>query len=416
MSADPPKRVHRSTAPWEDLLCEARIVGEAEKQTLAGLLAAAAAPARDAELSGEEAAITAFREAKQAAAAESPAAADPTTTGPASAPRDSGHQDSALPDVDNPNAVAAGLHLAAVALPGADRQDAAVPDDLTPGRSTRVPLPGEHPAHPAALGNRPADAAARTPAATEEPAPGRLSSLSTALGTRPSRPARSLRSLPSFRMRTVRAAALGVAAAVAASVAAVAVATGGGSLPAVLGGGEPVTTAGAEAGHAQTGGSSEAATAGTTAGPSASQSPAEPSTTGGAAAPADGQGSTPRSGRSSQSTPLGSAEQRGNVRLDELCGRYLQGTTLTMPQYDRLTLAADGRSKIRGYCEHMRSGKTSGSQSKQLPEAPEGRSGSGSGSGRSDGSTTAGSEQGADPEDAARTGKKAKDSEGAQRS
>ncbi|GAB2571795.1 hypothetical protein GCM10027168_00610 [Streptomyces capparidis] len=63
MSADHPRRTDPRTTPAEELLREAGVECEAEREALADLIAAAAAPGRAGELTGEQAALAAFRRA-----------------------------------------------------------------------------------------------------------------------------------------------------------------------------------------------------------------------------------------------------------------------------------------------------------------------------------------------------------------
>ena len=76
MSPDPPRRTGRGSAPVEELLREARISGEAQREALTAFFAAATAPARESELSGEQSALSVFREhfALRAAGAAGPEA------------------------------------------------------------------------------------------------------------------------------------------------------------------------------------------------------------------------------------------------------------------------------------------------------------------------------------------------------
>lgn len=328
MSADPLRRVDRRAAAADRLLREARIDDQAEKEALAGLLAAAAAPARATELSGEQAALAAFREARHASATRHVSAAGELPE-PGHAPVP-GHAPGPAPVTppDEPTGVTAGT-----AVPAA--------------RTEETNLTGRAVASGSARDGSRDDGAAHIPL----PRPGRFRTRPP-VGTGP-------------RFRLVRAFSFGLAAVSAGGLAALAVAGGTGELPGVPGGED--TARGAQ----------RTATVSDAPQPLFDTGPG----TGTSGITGRGHGVAPEAGpvpdgdhsrsqdkdrqrldgdgthRSPSSSPWadrGQDETAGESSLRELCRKYLRHASMNRKQGRTLVDAAGGRKHVADYC--MRNG------------------------------------------------------------
>lgn len=376
MSADPLRRVDRGAAAADRLLREARIDDQAEKEALAGLLAAAAAPARAAELSGEQAALAAFREARHASAAgelPEPGHAPVPGHAPGTAPVTPPDEATGVTGVTG---VTDGI-TAGTAVPAA--------------RTEETKLTGQAVA-PGSARDGMRDGTAPVPL----PRPGRLRTRPP-VGTGP-------------RSRLVRAFSSGLAAVSAGGLAALAVAGGTGELPGVPGGEDTARAA------------QRTATVSDAPQPLFDTGPG----TGTSGITGRGHGVAPEAGpvpdgdhgrrqdkdrqrldgdgphRSPSSSPWadrGQDETAGESSLRELCRKYLRHASMNRKQARTLVDAAGGRKHVADYCMRNANprpgsphpedgpggpGESGGGSVPDNPGSPQGHSGEGGEAGSGD--------------------------------